>query len=499
MPPPPTPSAVPYLLTTVCFHKGHLDVPPSTLALKDNWHPYFARNLVGMAGGRKQVSGTEVHENGKQPATTSPDPPSGRAMDDTPPPLLPTMETRSLPGHDSPRTSPRHPSETLHDSSIEPATRVSRPASHIDIESRPTPQEESHNQREPPPHIAYGSKLRPPKSSAAPSSSGKTRKRPTASPSHVIYRVASLNPENMAAARQPIFDISGKREFTFEINGQRQRFSYSQPFIGMKTDTLRAERLSKVKTPFPQGTTGILYYCPPPANRPGASGALRFRVCRSLAKFDQGTDLKTPSGSPWGPSLYSIATAPRLDWNFVVDALVRDNGVDMQLVKDLRYTTQSFLPHDHPTMRILYDISDPFEIDLQGPLYKLQLISRHNVGVVDVYGAFKDYPGIRPYCGRIRVRFERLPFQKEPTLVLRVLERLTPITCTVPDYDGRIAIPLKGGLMERRILNKYNKRQRQGQLYKPFTIILNRKTDNGCAILDTFPSEELIPPKLVEE
>jgi len=55
--------------------------------------------------------------------------------------------------------------------------------------------------------------------------------------------------------------------------------------------------------------------------------------------------------------------------------------------------------------------------------------------------------------GLVKFRFElsTLPeHAKEPTLVVRILEVLTPITCSIPGYDGSVVEPREGQLLSRR-------------------------------------------------
>jgi hypothetical protein len=365
------------------------------------------------------------YDAGGKTTTTSPEPPGRRVSDGARPPLHATTEIRPLPDQYSPHTAPKHPAETLHDPSIEHATHIPRPSSHMDIDTRPAPETDPCPQPKHPPETTHDSSLQHSERDTQRSSSGnaqnqlspqsKTRNLPENSreeaprtkkytktsssrvsgggkrrslTSAATLRVVTLNPENMAAAGQQILDISQKTKLLLDIQGKCTRLFYSQPFIST----------TKSNNPFPKGTRGVLYYHSPPPDRPEVSGALRFRVCNSLAEFDQGTDLETPSGSAWGPSLYALVSAASR--NFVVNALVRDKCVDASLVKDLQFASRSTSSRHHLVDKyILYDISDPFDIELGGPLYQLLLVARHRVGYVDLRGAFRDHTGISPYRG----------------------------------------------------------------------------------------------------
>ena len=56
--------------------------------------------------------------------------------------------------------------------------------------------------------------------------------------------------------------------------------------------------------------------------------------------------------------------------------------------------------------------------------------------------------------GIVKFRFElsTLPeHANEPTLVMRILEILRPITCSIPNYDGTVVEPREGQLLSRRL------------------------------------------------
>lgn len=59
--------------------------------------------------------------------------------------------------------------------------------------------------------------------------------------------------------------------------------------------------------PYPPGTIGV-YYFKQSTTAPTRIGELRFRLCRDVREFNQGTDWCTPSGQIWCLNSQSIYT-----------------------------------------------------------------------------------------------------------------------------------------------------------------------------------------------
>ncbi|KDR78122.1 hypothetical protein GALMADRAFT_1302372 [Galerina marginata CBS 339.88] len=240
---------------------------------------------------------------------------------------------------------------------------------------------------------------------------------------------------------------------------------------------------------FPDATIGVLYYHRPPGLHE-LSGGLRFRLCPHVSLFSKGKDLEIDTGEPWHIPLYCLL---RMEgWNSIVSLLANDRLIDDQLVSDVMQ-----LPRRGAVSgsRLLFTLDQPFILDLQQETFSLVFMDRKNLFTILLQYMTQDrrnLSGFQPYEGRILVKLEwstLVAHSKNPTLVLRVLDVLTPVRCVVEGgYDEFMAPPTPGQLIAKKRSRSKN--------YNPWTLRLDVRSKSKRSIAE-YLSQEFPPPKSV--
>ncbi|CAA7265685.1 unnamed protein product [Cyclocybe aegerita] len=253
------------------------------------------------------------------------------------------------------------------------------------------------------------------------------------------YReIITLDSTKMQFSGQRTYDISGFKGPQFTATQLKTPQLLSVQYMS-------ARKCGRI--PFPPGSTGVFYYHPPSHGAPVLSGELRFKLCTDLAFFTTSSDLQLPDKKrPWSLNLYSVIATPR--WKALRQMLVHESLVSPATVEAISSLPRVNYPRNS---RILYSLEQPFEFDLAQRytsfvLLNLSHISRFTICALRAGNQRRD----PSYTGRIKARFElsTLPehTHKGPTLVLRVLELLTPLECHIP---GKMLEPRPGELLSR--------------------------------------------------
>jgi hypothetical protein len=277
-------------------------------------------------------------------------------------------------------------------------------------------------------------------------------------------KIMTLIPEKMSAMGQEVYAISSDDSITINAAQDDGKPQFEWHGQNQNTDKRGYYR----RFPFPPGTRGVFYYHQPPG-RPSIAGELRFRVCDSVSHFFDGTDLTTGWGSYWQSPLYWIVKMNT--WESVLKLLVDEGCVQQQVVDDVRRLPR-IKTSEH--RQYLYDLDQPFLVHLDSLSLEIAFITRHSVNLVNFKRLFASrltcpYKGecFLPLLndlnvlktrvqGLIRARFERSTIdpdhntEEKTTLVLRVLEVLTPIELVIPGEHHLIAEPHPGQLLLRR-------------------------------------------------
>ncbi|KZP07561.1 hypothetical protein FIBSPDRAFT_939459 [Athelia psychrophila] len=226
-------------------------------------------------------------------------------------------------------------------------------------------------------------------------------------------------------------------------------------------------------TPFPPNTRGFLHYHTP-ASLPATAGEIRFRVTHGAdpKDFQAGSDLLRPDGLPWSLPLIMLAHGlnrqpedMRFRKELLVKSLVRDGLVDAALLDGLTAVVDAggwASTRAQPT-NILHDLGQLLHIELQNRSFSCMFVGTRKASPTKVTSpfAYDREPKLArrlayPFSGSTLCRFEKSPVPLSDgtdTLVLRVVKLVTPVTCTIEDYDGYLAAPKEGGLVEVRKQN----------------------------------------------
>lgn len=204
---------------------------------------------------------------------------------------------------------------------------------------------------------------------------------------------------------------------------------------------------------FPPHTRGVFYYHVDP-QLPPISGEIRFRLCDSPATFDQGQDLQISPRKPWKIPLLRIAH--KKGFQKLSLFLMEEGLVQKDLLKDL---AQLKVPSKNVGL-CLYDLSQPLVIDLEATAFMIHLVTRKTFSSTLFFNPFyNSHRACSPYSGAsstsvdkarlrftatflglVKARFElskmREHKEKGPTLVLRILEFLSPAQRILPLDTG---------------------------------------------------------------
>ncbi|KIM40620.1 hypothetical protein M413DRAFT_28419 [Hebeloma cylindrosporum] len=212
----------------------------------------------------------------------------------------------------------------------------------------------------------------------------------------------------------------------------------------------RLENREYFQLPFPPGTKGVFYHHLPPGIPPQA-GELRFKKCESVQGFSYGEDLQVDAGQHWSlPLINIVQSAPRQA--YLNELLVEPGLVDRGLVADLqRLVRDQTKDKGGFSSTTLYDIDQPFIIDLQLTTFNGRLVTRQSLKVIRHLGFWRTLKCQPPFHGRVRVRFELAGSPGKDgrlKLHLRILDILKPIEHRI--VQNWVPEPRAGELLLRR-------------------------------------------------
>lgn len=134
---------------------------------------------------------------------------------------------------------------------------------------------------------------------------------------------------------------------------------------------------------FPANTKGTLYFNRQPG-RPEIAADLRFRICESVDKFQEGKDLASRSNEPWAISLFNICWLHK--WKPVRSHLLQEGLLDEYLASDI----MSLPLIGEENKKWMYTIHDPLIINLHAPSCRVGLMTRKTVKQIDLRQAIHD-------------------------------------------------------------------------------------------------------------
>ncbi|KZP33913.1 hypothetical protein FIBSPDRAFT_943014 [Athelia psychrophila] len=173
--------------------------------------------------------------------------------------------------------------------------------------------------------------------------------------------------------------------------------------------------------PFPDNARGFLYLHSPPAE-PKAMWEIRFRVTDNNcpSSFKSGSDLVYPNKTTWAISLGSLQ-AHHPEYLPLRNLLIRE-GLDIDaLLATMGAAKQKKLTS---IPLIDYSLAQRFRVEFQSTA-RLGVASRH----------FEAHPS---------------PGSTQPDqLAIRILEMITPVTISNPEFAHRIPMPQEGELVMR--------------------------------------------------
>lgn len=158
----------------------------------------------------------------------------------------------------------------------------------------------------------------------------------------------TLDPEKIPSSGQFPRDISG----TYAVSYTVQTRNAFLPGIAIRYTTSERRYI-----PFPDETLGFLYYKGPGPGYPDFSGSLRFRVISGSGSnsFEDGVDLRLPTGGIWQIHLYTALRTVR--HTGFIDKLLEEGLVTPLVLDKLRAMPNILL---RGTSQILYKLEDPF-------------------------------------------------------------------------------------------------------------------------------------------
>lgn len=292
-----------------------------------------------------------------------------------------------------------------------------------------------------------------------------------------IRYILTFDPVKLQAECRKVHDISNKKILLLRFRTVGGPSSVQFRFLATKD----ANNLTQ-DIPFPPKSRGVFYYHLDP-QLPPISGGIRFRLCDSLEKFYQSEDLRIKNEKPWDIPLIRIAYTD--NFRGLARFLVEEGLVEKKLIQDLRQlkTPSRFVG------LYLYDLTQPFVIDLETTAFTIHLITRKTFSSTLLVSPFyNSSKGCSPYSGTpsassdpvrlifpanflglAKVRFELLELkEKGPTLVLRILEFISPLRRVLPLDSGSYIEPASNTLAMRRTASG---------ILKPWTYPIDARSD----------------------
>ncbi|KZP27542.1 hypothetical protein FIBSPDRAFT_948469 [Athelia psychrophila] len=209
--------------------------------------------------------------------------------------------------------------------------------------------------------------------------------------------------------------------------------------------------------PFPPSARGFLYLFAP-SEEPQITWQIRFRVTDndSPESFKSGSDLLSPSQTPWFISL--VALKSHHDSLFALRELLVHDGLEMEYL-----ASKSTAGHGPISQPMIYSLGQVFHIEFVRP--ELRLGAGHGEG------SGQECKITSPFCIRTRLKQDDYlatthhpyagsalccfgahssPTSTQPnTLALRIMKIITPVSTIEPEFTYRTPMPQEGELAMR--------------------------------------------------
>ena len=184
-------------------------------------------------------------------------------------------------------------------------------------------------------------------------------------------------------------DISGTNNIFYTVK-TRNKF--------IKGVVIRYTTEDRQYIPFPDNTRGFLYYNGPRLGDSDFSGSLRFRVISGSGpnSFEDGVDLRLPTGGIWQIHLYSAFRSSR--HAVLAYKLLEEGLVTPSIAERLRVLPPILL---RGTSQILYKLEDPFVARLHS-LESLVFMSEYGAlsgQLIPLFFDSRNFVHMHPYKG----------------------------------------------------------------------------------------------------
>lgn len=196
------------------------------------------------------------------------------------------------------------------------------------------------------------------------------------------------------------FDLSGTSSPAFQTPGTdgkmiQSLLEYYETASGTRS---KSNAILYHLQPFPPNTRGYLYFHVE-ENKPPITGELRFRICGNPWHFEQGHDLRGRNPwETWNISLFRLARIKQ--YAGIYHIIRRERLVPTDVLSDIQK-----LPMLEKTSAVLYDIGQPFVIDLSVQDVRFTLMHPKYTAFCCLRQLFCDRPRkIHPYTGELHFR-----------------------------------------------------------------------------------------------
>ncbi|KAJ7155680.1 hypothetical protein C8R46DRAFT_1004891 [Mycena filopes] len=260
--------------------------------------------------------------------------------------------------------------------------------------------------------------------------------------------ISSLDPRSLTSTDHLILSGVKALSATFPPGGWEQLWYHNEG--------------NRARLPFPQNTSGFLYYHRPPNATP-LEGDVRFRCTPtpSPSSFSAGHDLLLPWGGPWQIVIPQLARRKEIAAQLVQQQLVPE--AQLSRATELFGTKHIHLPS------ILFRLNGQFRLNFTKNLY-LQAVGEDAVHelafVLDFCGKYRD-------TGSAVARFEPSMMDNRPVVHMRIVKLVEPFVRELHDPAHRYAEPREGELLI--LVNS-------GGHPKPWTFDLKRSTESALGL-----------------
>lgn len=208
--------------------------------------------------------------------------------------------------------------------------------------------------------------------------------------------MVTLDPEKILGQRPR--DISDTHDVSYTVQTNKK---FVQG-IGIRYVTENRRYI-----PFPKNTRGFLYYQRPKPGYPDFSGTLRFRVVSGpdSNSFEEGVDLKLPSGAIWEIHLSTIIRNVR--HHGFITKLLEEGLVSTSTLEKLQALSPAIL---RSSSQILYKLDDPFVAKLHA-VESLVIMSQNGAESGQIMPMFLDSRSAihtHPYKGMLSYQSPRM-------------------------------------------------------------------------------------------